>query len=56
MTEEQENKKEEKDGELHEEFNAKVSAPYKYFEYILPRLREGMTKEEYEELINYNSP
>jgi len=28
-------------------------APYKYFEHILPRLREGMTKEEYEELLPY---
>jgi hypothetical protein len=26
-------------------------APYKYFEYILPKLREGMTKEEYEKLL-----
>ena len=28
-------------------------APYKYFEYILPRMREGMTKEEYEKLLPY---
>ncbi len=28
-------------------------APYRYFEYILPRLREAMTKEKYEELLPY---
>ena len=28
-------------------------APYKYFEYILPRMREGMAKEEYEKLLPY---
>ena len=28
-------------------------APYKYFEYILPRLHGSMTNEEYEELLPY---
>ena len=28
-------------------------APYKYFEYILPRLHGGMSAEEYERLLPY---
>ena len=28
-------------------------APYRYFEYILPRLHDNMTKEEYKELLPY---
>ena len=28
-------------------------APYKYLEYVLPRLHDNMTKKEYEELLPY---
>jgi hypothetical protein len=28
-------------------------APYKYFEYILPRLHGNMTKQDYEKLLPY---
>ena len=30
-------------------------APYKYFEYILPRLHGNMTEEEYKELLPYKA-